>query len=104
MRLTKIAAGVAMTAVVAGGTVVLAPSPASAYIDRCNQMNAATWASAYCWGSPPSTFYVSITCRRVNDYEYAVPGNSRWAGGGITSVAYCDTGDYRLRTHTVTNP
>lgn len=104
MLRAKIARCLAVAVIVAGGAAVAAPSPASAYIDRCNEFNNQTWASGYCWGTAPSTFYVHIVCRTVYNYEYPREGPGRWAGGGVTSVAYCNTGDYRIDTEVYVRP
>jgi len=103
MRMSNIPKLVLAAGILAGGAVLVAPSPANAALGQCSRQRDVTWAKAYCEGSPPSTFYISIRCRMVNNNEYGLSGPSRWAGGGLASYAACNTGDALVRSTVWTN-
>lgn len=73
-------------------------SPAQAYIISCSKSALSPeGARAFCYGTPPNHYYVSLKCLRQGSTQTRfVNGPVRLAGSGQNSDAYCGSGWARL--------
>ncbi|GIH03685.1 hypothetical protein Rhe02_17520 [Rhizocola hellebori] len=86
-------ARVAVVAALVGAGLTVA-SPAQAIIITCSKAAISPeGAQAFCTGSPPHMFYVSITCLRLpTGQKRIVNGPHRPVGYNFFSRAYCGSG------------